>query len=244
MVFKARCMPGIIVNGLTHLFTGYFIARAFKRGDGAARHGHDSFPAMFTAIAAILPDIDSSIGIPHAQATHTILGALVLAVTFAGVVYLMGFPFLRAAKVPALQLLAMAVAGVLSHLLIDVFTYYDGTCAGSPAHVYFWPLWGQSFHLDCIFGTSSPVYLARVLVEWAFYSPFLVLLLLYRAIKLKENPLAMMNPLSWLREAGAGEFAQRVRPVKISLVILGIACNGFVAFEVASVILGDLLGIL
>jgi hypothetical protein len=216
------------VNGITHLFTGYFLARAFRRGDGTGMQAHDSFPAMFTAIAAILPDIDSSIGIPHAQVTHTILGALALAAAFTGLAYAMGFPFLREAKIPALQLFAMAAAGVLAHLLIDTFTYYDGPCAGSPAHVYFWPLWDQSFHLDCIFGATPAVYMARVLVEWAFY---------------KENPLAMLCPVSWLRGTAGGAFASRSRPVKASLVLLGVACAAIVVLQVAGVILVDLLGL-
>jgi membrane-bound metal-dependent hydrolase YbcI (DUF457 family) len=231
------------VNGITHMLTGYFLARAFKKGDGANKYAHDSFPAVFTAIAAILPDIDSSIGIPHAQATHTILGALALAVALTGLAYALGFPFLREVKIPAVQLLAMAAAGVLSHLLLDTFTYYDGPCVGSPAHVYFWPLWGQSFHLDCLFGATPAVYLARVLVEWAFYSPFLVVLVLYRGIKHKENPLAMLCPVSWLRGSSGETFASRSRPVKASLVLLGIACAAIVVLQVAGVILVDFLGL-
>jgi hypothetical protein len=233
------------MNGITHLLTGAIIARVFKRGNGpeAGRYAHDSFPAIFTAIAAILPDIDSSIGIPHAQVTHTIIGALALAAAFTGLVFAMGFPFLREAKIQAFQLLAMAVAGVLAHLFLDFFTYYGGTCAGSPAHVYFWPLWDQSFHLDCIFGAGTATYLARVLVEWAFYSPFLVVLLLYRGIKHKENPLAMLWPVNWLRTPASVSFASRSRPVKASLVLLGIACIGIVVFEVAGVILVDFIGL-
>jgi membrane-bound metal-dependent hydrolase YbcI (DUF457 family) len=231
------------VNGITHMFTGYLLARAFKRGDGAGRYAHDSLPAVFTAIAAILPDVDSSIGIPHAQVTHTIIGALVLAAAFTGLVYATGFPFLREAKIPAFQLLAMAVAGVLAHLLLDTFTYYGGPCVGSPAHVYFWPLWLQSFHLDCIFGATPAVYLARVLVEWAFYTPFLAALLLYRGIKHKENPLEMLDPVSWLRGTAGGTFALQSRPVKASLVLLGIVCIGIVVLEVAGVILVDFIGL-
>jgi membrane-bound metal-dependent hydrolase YbcI (DUF457 family) len=225
------------------MLTGYFLARAFKKGDGGSKHAHDSFPAVFTAIAAILPDIDSSIGIPHAQATHTIIGALALAVAFTGLIFTMGFPFLREVGMPVVQLLAMATAGVLSHLLLDTFTYYGGPCVGSPAHVYFWPLWGQSFHLDCLFGATPAVYLARVLVEWAFYSPFLVVLALYRGIKHKENPLAMLCPVSWLRSTTGGAFASRPRPFKASLVLLGIVCIGIVVLEVAGVVLVDLLGL-
>ncbi len=231
------------MNGITHLFTGYFLAQLFRGGDGNERNRPDSFPAVFTAIAAILPDIDSSIGIPHAQATHTILGAMALAVAFTGVVFAMGFPFLREERLPLVRLLVLAVVGVSSHLVLDIFTYYGGTCVGSPAHVYFWPLWGQSFHLDCLFGATPGAYLARVLVEWAFLSPFLVVLVLYRGIKHKENPFAMLWPLSWLRGSAGVTFASRPRPVKISVVLLGIVCTGVVVLEVAGVILVDLLGL-
>ena len=231
------------MNGITHLVTGYFLARLFGPGQGAARYKHDSFPAVFAAIAAILPDIDSSIGLPHAQATHTIIAALALAAAFTGIVYAIGFPFLREARLPLGRLLVLAVAGVSSHLLLDVFTFYGGTCAGAPAHVYFWPLWGQSFHLDCIFGASPAIYAARVIVEWATYSPLLLVLLLYRGIKHKENPLAMLYPPSWLRDSPGMTFASQTRPVKASLVLLGTLCAAVVVLEIAGVVLVDLLGL-
>ncbi|MBN2151878.1 MAG: metal-dependent hydrolase [Candidatus Lokiarchaeota archaeon] len=232
------------MNGVTHLVTGYFLARLFRPGKGAERYRHDSFPAVFTAIAATLPDIDSSIGIPHAQATHTILGALALAFVFTGVVFAMGSPFLREARLSFVQLLVLAVAGVSSHLFLDVFTYYGGTCVGSPAHVYFWPLWNQSFHLDCIIDATPPVYAARVLVEWAFYSPFLLVLLVDRGIKHKENPFAMLYPASWLRGTADPEFTSRPRPVKASLVLLGIVCAAVVVLQVAGIVFVDLAGLL
>ncbi|MEX2682074.1 MAG: metal-dependent hydrolase [Candidatus Sigynarchaeota archaeon] len=232
------------MNGITHLITGYFVARLFRmgRGTGKEMYMHDSFPAVFTAIAAILPDIDSSIGIPHAQATHTIIGALALAAAFTGIVFAIGFPFLREMRLPFARLLVLAIAGVSSHMLLDVFTYYGGTCAGAPAHVYFWPLWGQSFHLDCIFGASTAMYVARVLVEWAFYSPFLAVLLLYRGIKYRENPLAMLYPVSWLRGSANTTFASQTKPVKASLVLLGTFCTAVMMLEIAGVIV-DLFGL-
>ncbi|NMC07196.1 MAG: hypothetical protein GYA24_18410 [Candidatus Lokiarchaeota archaeon] len=67
--------------------------------------------------------------------------------------------------------------------------------------------------------------------------------LLYRAFKCKENPLDMLNPVSWLRETGYERFSSCPRPVKESIAILAAACIGLVAFEVASVVLGDLISI-
>nr|MDO8110140.1 metal-dependent hydrolase [Candidatus Sigynarchaeota archaeon] len=209
------------MNGITHMVTGYFIARLFRRNPGKQRFAHDEFPVLFTAFAAILPDIDSSIGIPHAQATHTLVIAALLAVAYTAVVFLAGFPFLRKARYAFSQLLVLALLGVISHLALDIFTYYGADCSTALAHQYFWPLWNQSFHLDCLIAPMPPVYLLRALVEWAFYSPFLLVVLIYRGFKHKENPLAMFNPTAWLRRATGENYASQPGAIKIVLVLLG-----------------------
>jgi hypothetical protein len=229
------------MNGITHLVTGYFIARIVRRSPGEPRHAHDEFATVFTAIASMVPDIDLAIGIPHATITHTLVMACLLAIGYATLVFAIGFKFFRKAHISLVQLIALALLAVLGHLGLDIFTYLGKDCATTQAHLYFWPAWNQSFHLDCLIAPVSWVYLMRVLVEWAFYSPFLLVLLVYRGIKYKENPFAMFFPDSWLKRANMESFYDQSRIMKGVLVILDAIFMAIIVVELlgAVIVFGD-----
>ena len=122
------------MNTATHLVTGMLLARLFTNRRTGERFGHGEFAVLFTGVAALLPDLDSVLGLPHAQATHTGTGAIVLAVAWAGLAWLAGRSFVKQAGVGFTTLLLLSLAGVASHLVLDTFTYYKGDCLNTAAH--------------------------------------------------------------------------------------------------------------
>ncbi|MHA1733913.1 MAG: metal-dependent hydrolase [Promethearchaeota archaeon] len=183
------------MNELTHFFTGYLLARAMKRE-------HDEFPTFFLGIAALTPDFDAVVHLfvpsfHHGVFTHTILGGLLFAAIFvAATVAILGRSYLAEAGVTVKELAALAVVGLASHLVLDVFTF-SGQCATDAAHQYFWPVWTFSFHMDCIWGVD---YLTRVLVE-VFYSAALAAVVAWDWRRGGNDPFHALKPARWWTHA-------------------------------------------
>lgn len=104
------------MDPLTHYLAGYLLGR---------HRGLSSAGMRAVTLCALLPDIDaiavlsgwSALCALHRTATHSLLGALIIAlVVAAGAAAWTG-------KARALHLLPWCVAGAFSHLLLDLFSY-------------------------------------------------------------------------------------------------------------------------
>ncbi|MBN1456204.1 MAG: metal-dependent hydrolase [Methanomicrobia archaeon] len=104
------------MDPLTHYIAGYFLGRRSQLGDAGIRA---------VTLCALLPDIDMIGAVAgwdalcelHRTATHSLLGALLIAVLVT-----VGFAVCRD-KAQALQLLPWCVLGTLSHLFLDLFSF-------------------------------------------------------------------------------------------------------------------------
>ncbi|HDS44579.1 MAG TPA: metal-dependent hydrolase [Methanomicrobia archaeon] len=104
------------MDPLTHYLAGYFLGRRSQLGDAGVRA---------VTLCALLPDIDTigavagwdALFVLHRTATHSLLGALVIAV-----LVVLGFTVVRD-RVQARQLLPWCVLGTLSHLFLDLFSF-------------------------------------------------------------------------------------------------------------------------
>ena len=133
------------MDPLTHYIAGYFLGRRSQLGDAGVRA---------VTLCALLPDIDmlgavagwDTLCVLHRTATHSFLGAAVIAVLVA-----MGFA-VRRNKAQALQLLPWCALGTLTHLFLDLFSFKTslltilGVAAAQTGPAYlegvqlFWPI--------------------------------------------------------------------------------------------------------
>ncbi|GAI22247.1 unnamed protein product, partial [marine sediment metagenome] len=109
---------------------------------------------------ALLPDLDAFLHLiipieafEHAIFTHTIIGALLLTVIYTIITWGIGHNYLKELDIDFRFLLLIALAGIASHLILDIFTYREDIWTTS-AHLYFWPLSNFSFHLNAFFHQS------------------------------------------------------------------------------------------
>ena len=218
------------MNGATHFFTGYLIARALN-------NENDRFESFFLGFAALIPDFDVAIGffVPtfqHAVVSHTILGGLLFAMVFLLGSYALLHGFVKDMQIPFTRLLALTLIGLTSHLILDIFTF-QVDCATTMAHLYFWPVWNQSFHMNCLW--SGVTYLERTLVE-VIYSGFLVVVILvYDWGMKKHNPFLMFAPHHWWAYKSAQITREKVP--KSTYMFLGIFLV-IVAFSIIDYIPG------
>ncbi|MGC9444430.1 MAG: metal-dependent hydrolase [Candidatus Methanospirareceae archaeon] len=104
------------MDPLTHYIAGYFLGRRSQLGDAGIRA---------VTLCALLPDIDTigavagwdALCVLHRTATHSLLGALVIAVLVT-----VGFA-VRRDNAQTLQLLPWCLLGTLSHLFLDLFSF-------------------------------------------------------------------------------------------------------------------------
>lgn len=220
------------MNTLTHFFTGYLVARlGFKKKN-------DHFLCLFAAMTAILPDFDEFLHLiipiesfEHAIFTHTIIGALLFTVIYVVIVWGIGHNFLKNIDVGIKLLLLVAITGMASHLFLDIFTYREDVYT-SNAHLYFWPVWNYSFHLNRFFpeSASSTIHDLRLLIE-IIYSVVIGALILYQWAYKKENPFFMFFPDKWLNYVKDSALKEQSRKSGIYLLIfnLGILICMFIS---------------
>jgi len=122
--------------------------------------------------------------------------ALILSI----VVCLIAYPFLHLAQITRRTVFFVTQGAVLGHLMIDLFTY-NSDCTANRTHLYFWPVWDQSFNLNCVFNDSTAVFVVRVLVEWAICFPISLTIVTFRWYFRKENPFEMLFPAHWVSRA-------------------------------------------
>ncbi|MHA1340857.1 MAG: hypothetical protein ACTSRZ_12740 [Promethearchaeota archaeon] len=156
------------------------------------------FFSMYLGIAALLPDFDSILMLEHGTITHTIIGTTILAISFGSIIYFTGKIVWKILFFNYQRFLFYTFIAAYSHLFLDIFTHQKFDPVGCiTKHIYFWPIWNQSFHLDCLFGLS---YSFRIICEFAIYAPILFLLLLYRWRKYKDDFFCILNYKLWQRQ--------------------------------------------
>lgn len=176
------------MNTFCHFLFGYWLARLRK-------HRYDQFESFFLAFASIVPDLDLILAIPHATWTHTLLISLGMGLGFVLLTGLIGSKFLKQIHFSFFMMLVYAIIGILGHLFLDIFTYLHEDCATSLAHQYLWPWVDLSFHMNCLW--PGVEYWHRVVIEWVFVFPPLVIWMLYNWVKKGENLFHVLSPKHW-----------------------------------------------
>ncbi len=184
------------MNELTHFLTGYLIARLlFKRKN-------DQFECFFIAFAALIPDFDSFLhlfipieSLEHAIFTHTIIGGVLLTLIYTSVIWLIGKKFIKNLGINYQRLLFLAIIGLASHLVLDIFTYRQDIATTS-AHLYFWPISDFSWHLNGFFPDIA--YMTRILIEVIYTAIIGAYILFFQWAYKKESPISMLFPKNWL----------------------------------------------
>lgn len=217
----------------THFLTAYLLARLLLRNQKGATDPRPQ-SALFLlcgAVMGLIPDtMEPFFGWSHATWSHTIVGVSGLAVLFALIFWVLIGPVLSAENIPFRRFLLMMWVATMSHLELDIVTHTGFTCDQAVAdfkHIYFWPLWDQSFHLDCLFGWS---YAVRTVLEWMVYLPVLLAILGYRWKKYGENPFAMLSPKNWVAKS-----LDQTRSKTEIIFRIGVM-GGFVYWNIALVI--------
>jgi len=216
------------MNEATHFFTGYLLGTlGFKKKN-------DHFLPFFIAMAAILPDIDQFLHLiipidifEHAVATHTILGALILTSAYTLIIWTVGRKFFLDQKINLSFLFLMAILGMSSHLFLDIFTYREDIYTTN-AHLYFWPVWNISIHLNYFFHQDifPNIYTVRILIEVIYSVVIGSYILFYQWYHKKESPFAMLFPKNWLTYLPEEQAKERYRTVYglffVNLAILAV----------------------
>ncbi len=225
------------MNSITHFLTGYLLGRiVFKKKN-------DHFIPFFCGMVAILPDIDQFLHLiipiqifEHAVITHTIIGMLILTLLYTLVNWAVGRRFLKNININFKLLIMVALAAMLSHLIIDIFTYREDIWTTN-AHLYFWPLWNFSFHLNAFFHQSvfPNIYLIRLAIEIIYSAILGIYIIFYQWAYKKENPFLMFNPKLWLNYLPqSADLSKNKKEAyllsAINIIILILAIIGIVAY--------------
>jgi len=190
------------MNELVHFFIGYLVLLLFVKKNEISNQNQNhirNFLLFYGGFAALIPDIMEYpfFGLGHGTWTHTILFGTILSIIVTTLIYLLAKPEFHNENLPYHQILFVFWLATMSHLVLDIGTHTKFECIQAEAemrHLYFWPIWNKSFHLDCLFGWS---YSIRILIEWAIVVPFLIGILVWRLKKRQENPFRVFNPKLW-----------------------------------------------
>jgi hypothetical protein len=166
------------MNFVIHFLVAVLVARCLG-------YKHDQFETFFIGVAGCLPDIDSIVYFwgYHGTYTHTILIGIGIAFIFAEIVNIIENSLMKDLGVSIKNLCELAILGVLLHLFLDLDTLSSYPCATTIEHMYFWPIWLQSFQGDCLSANFQMWH--RDLIE---YSILLLMIIIfgYRWLKKKE----------------------------------------------------------
>jgi hypothetical protein len=181
------------MNEIVHFLTGYLVARALK-------YKENRFESFFVAICALIIDIDSTFNLffpfEHGVITHTMLGGFLLILAFSAITYPVAAPLLRKTGTSFKKLLLIGWLGMLSHLALDAFTYYE-SAADATHHVFFWPFWNFSVHINTVLPFAWVTYDLRVWIE-VIYTAIVAVILLVQLFYKKQNFFTVFLPSKWM----------------------------------------------
>jgi hypothetical protein len=202
------------MNIATHFGAGYLAARCLRYGSGR-------FETFFLGAAAVLPDIDlvpAGIfrSVEHAGITHTVIGGAALEGILVSATLLALRGFLRSAGIGAARLATLAAVGLLLHLVLDVGTF-SGACGVRRAHIYFWPLWDQSFHMDCLWAGVQRWH--RVLVEVVVSAALAVGILVVDWGIRENNPIHAFDPRRWAASVSPSGAGRAALPALVAYIV-------------------------
>lgn len=215
------------MNEGVHFFTGYLIFMGFLNHfekNSAKQVTIKNFLLFYGGFAGLIPDLMEYpfFGLGHGTWTHTILFGSVLSIFVTTLMYVLAKPEFNENNISYVTILFIAWIATMSHLILDIGTHTKFDCLQAEIdmrHIYFWPLWNQSFHLDCLFGWS---YTARIIIEWVICIPILIGMLIWRLKKCHENPFIVFNMKTWWG------IKQSEKKMAIRLILIPIFLYGFV----------------
>lgn len=217
------------MNEFTHFLTGFLVARYILKKK------HTQFESFFCAVAAFILDFDYLVqslipSFEHGVITHTILGALLCALLFSVITWYSLQSIMKEIQLSFRHLLLIAFAGVLSHLFLDSFTFYEGAY-DAIHHVYFWPIWDFPVHINTMFPQAT--YDLRVWLEVGYTVVIVAVWMVYGWLIKKENPFGMLRTSQWWPNY-KDPIPQSVQ--KISRIYLGSICVLFVLYTLVNLI--------
>ena len=171
----------------------------------------------------------------HAVVTHTIIGMSILTSLYLLMNWVIGRKFLNKIGLSLKVLIMVALVGMLSHLILDVFTYREDIITTN-AHLYFWPLWNFSFHLNAFFPKSiyPNIYIIRLAIE-IIYTAFIgSYIIFYQWSYKKENPFLMFNPNFWLHYLPESVEIKFYKKYAYALAISNFALLGLISLGVVA----------
>jgi membrane-bound metal-dependent hydrolase YbcI (DUF457 family) len=225
------------MNSVTHFLTGYLLGRTvFKKEN-------DHYVPFFCGLVAILPDIDMFLHLiipiklfEHAVFTHTIVGMLIITLLFTLMNWAIGRKFLRKLEINIKLFAIIALSGMISHLILDIFTFREDVWT-TDAHLYFWPFWNLSFHFNAFFHQSvfPNTRLVRITIEVIYTAIIGVYIIFYQWGNKKENPFFMFNPKLWLNHLPESiDIEENKRYAYalslFNLVLLGLISTGMIGY--------------
>ncbi|MHA1684048.1 MAG: metal-dependent hydrolase [Promethearchaeota archaeon] len=228
------------MNEFTHVLTGFLVGRGFK-------FKSRRFESFYTGLAGLIPDFDFLFahfmpGFEHGVATHTLIGGSLIALVYACIAWLGCMLFSKDFKMEnALtftKLLGLAMLGMLSHLVLDSFTFYNSYASDGTHHVYFWPFWDFPFHINTMFPAAT--YEIRVWVEVIYTVAISTYILLHLWLAKKENPFIAFSPWHWtgkVARISKGRKEKTGHKVAVVLASLGPALCGVFLLDFVSGIL-------
>jgi hypothetical protein len=180
------------MNGIIHFTTGYLAGRTLG-------YREYRFEALYMAIAAYSPDFDMPLRtfspfFAHGIWTHTVVGMLIMSLALS-VVARVAIAWLKPpVPIRFARLWGLALLGGMTHLVLDTFTFYESQ-VDATHHMYFWPIWNFSWHINTVFPGVS--YAVRVWVEVVYCVMVALFILLYQWGYRRQNPFRMFDPRCW-----------------------------------------------
>ena len=180
-------------------------------------------------MAALIPDFDQIINLfipfEHGIFTHTLIGGFLFTLGYTGIIWIIGRDFFKENSSSFLFLLGLTTIGMLSHLLLDSFTFYYSYESSHTSHMYFWPIWDFPVHINTMFPGAT--WEIRVLVEVLFSIFLAVVIIIYGWLIKHENPLLMFSPEQWVLYTSdiyqqKGKKASLYVILILNLIILGL----------------------
>ncbi|MHA1265751.1 MAG: metal-dependent hydrolase [Candidatus Helarchaeota archaeon] len=212
------------MNEAIHFATGYLLAFGL-------RYKFNRFECLFLAVCALVPDFDFIINLffpfEHGVISHTLLGGFLFVSIFTIITWMFVRAFPHRLNLTLSRLLILATFGMLSHLLLDSFTFLPPGTGELDHHLYFWPIWNFPVHINTIFPGAT--YEMRIWVEIVYCVVVGGFLLLYLGLIRRINVFENLSPWRWNyisdREKAKPNFAE-IAYISLIITLIGLEIVG------------------